>query len=237
MTTEERFGSLQTAMQHLASMTTDVATMERMLVRAVMTYPHLLCELYGLRHEEVVSRCRSKIRAFTMDSGSRVPASPATAAPPAPRILPSPPQRRPVAPDRKKEARTRDAKAQLVRDLVQKAPAGADPAAATKFARQTIDASLALAQREFDERITASVDFRWGDLSLRHLDNLEVSVEYLSEIREGLRELAGQGRLPNETVELRDVLAPHEMKAFKERCKARRDAAIHAVETMRLTRG
>src|SRR5690606_37832589 len=98
-----------------------------------------------------------------------------------------------------------------------------------------IDTSLALAQREFDERITANVDVRWGDLTLRHLEQLEVNVEFLAELRECMRELAP--RLPNDTTPLREVLPPDEMRAIKERCKARRDAAIHAVETMRIARG
>lgn len=221
---DDRFGSLADAMRHIVSISRDRAVQERMLVRAVMMYPKLLLDLFDVRHDEVVSRCGKYV-----DRWQQQPQQPEERRERILRIA------SPAKAQRKKEARTRDAKAQLVRDLVQNAPPGADPVAATRVARQMIDTSLALAEREFDERITANVDVRWGDLTLRHLGQLEVNVEFLAELRECMRELAH--RLPNDTTPLREVLPPDEMRTIKERCKARRDAAIHAVEAMRIARG
>lgn len=226
----------------------DHAAAVRMLLASVMMDVGLLLQLLGMDRENVRARADEYLRKKVSDvqlraqraahtpsgSGASQGTSPSGSAPT--RILPSPP-RRAINPARKKEARTRDAKAQLVRDLVQQAPAVTDPAAATRLARRMIDATLVLAQREFDERITANVDVKWGDLTLEHLDRLEINVPYLAEIRDCMRELRDAGRLPDRKTELRSVLSPEEMRAMKARCYAKRDAARHAIETMRMLNG
>lgn len=194
----------------------------RMLLAAVMMNGNLLAELFGMSREQVRERCAEFLRG--MGASVNVPIHSG--------IIPEPP-RRAVNPERKKEARTRDAKAQLVRDLVQSAK-GADPVQATKLARQTIDATLALAQREFDERIVANVDVRWGDLTMRHLESLEVNVAFLGELRQCLRELRDAGRFRDETTPLRDILSANEMREIKARCGAKREAAVHALESLKV---
>lgn len=245
MNTDNRFASLAEAMKTIAERSRDRETMARLLFRAAMSYPKLLLELLGFGEQLVMDRCRAHVdRHLRQADHARPDEAPRAAAAeavrslhtaPAAKILPTLPRRR-VNPERKKEQRSRDARAQLVRDLAQSA-AGVDPAVATKHARETIDTALALARREFDERIVANVDVRWGDLTMEHLDSLEINVAFLAELRECMRELRDAGRFPDEKTPLREILSPEEMRAIKERCYAKREAAQHAVRMLRISRG
>jgi len=212
-----------------------------MLLHCVLAYPHLLCELLGVSQQQVADRCRAYVHAHQQQQKTE-PAAPLKPEEPprasqTGRILPAPPPRRAVDPARKKEIRTRDARAQLIRDLAQAAGKDVDPAIATRHARASVETAMSLAKRVFEQRIVANVNVKWGDLTLQHLDSLEVNVPYLAEIRECLRELRDAGRLPDATTPLSDVLTPQEMEAIIARCDGKREDAVHALHQLRLARG